>query len=249
MAVPLMTSRWSEQQRRYYDASAEEYAECFQQDNPYFRFVAGRFVRAIAPSAKERLLELGASGGRFTAPLLEAGCRVTAVDLSQKSLDFLAHRLRTHLGHGRLSLIADDAASLKRLEGERFDAVVGGHILHHIERLEAALKRSLELLRPGGRAVFLEPNPWNPLWAIQNTFDPTRSWSVERGQLRMFPGRVRRLFVQDGFESCRVECFGFFPPQALNRWPRLQAVDERLERVPLLRRLLTLNLFTARKTG
>ena len=73
-----MPSDWQDVQRRFYDATADEYDENFQQANPYFAFVLDRFLAAVDPRPGERILELGASGGRFTLPLLDCRCEPVA---------------------------------------------------------------------------------------------------------------------------------------------------------------------------
>jgi len=238
-----MRPEWEEAQREFYDSTADEYRESFQQSNPYFDFILERFLEAVGPRAGERVLELGASGGRFTVPLLEAGCRVTGVDISAKSIRYLERLTASHPRRGALTLIQEDAGSLARVEERDFDAVVGGHILHHVADVPTVLREARARLRPGGRAVFLEPNPWNPQWYVHVTFHPRRSWRVERGLLRVWPGRVRRAFLRSGFGSCRVTTFGCFPPFVLNLLPAARSLEAALARCWPLARLFTLNLF------
>src|SRR5229473_8534263 len=95
-----MPSDWQDVQRRFYDATADEYDENFQQANPYFAFVLDRFLEAVDPRRGERILELGASGGRFTLPLLDRGCRVTAVDISRRSIEYLERLTAEHPERG-----------------------------------------------------------------------------------------------------------------------------------------------------
>ena len=242
-----MGSDRREIQRKFYDATADEYRENFQQVNPYFTFVAERFLAVVAPRPGERVLELGASGGRFTVPLLAAGCHVTAVDISPRSIAYLERLVTNHPLRGNLTLLEDDAATLEKVPARDFDAVVGAHILHHLDDVEGALRAAWARLRPGGRAVFVEPNPWNPQWYVQVTIHPGRSWRVERGLLRMWPRGVRRAFLRAGFAGCRVSTFGCFPPFVLNAVPASRAWEAALERVAPLARTFTLNLFSAGK--
>lgn len=238
-----MRSDWRETQRRFYDSTAERYGAHFEQANPYFRFVLDRFLQTIAPRNGERILELGCSGGRFTLPLLERGCRVTGVDISPKTIEYLARAVEAHPRRGNLTLVEDDVTSLARVRGDDFDAVVGAHILHHVPEFERALVAARQRLRPGGRAVFLEPNPWNPLWYAQVTFHPGKSWRIERGLLDVWPSRVRRAFEAAGFRPVGVTSFGCFPPFILNWIPGADHAERALEGLPGLRRLFTLNLF------
>lgn len=242
-----MPSDWNESQQAYFDATADEYGDNFEQANPYFDFVSRRYLGAVAPRPGERLLELGTSGGRFTVPLLQAGCSVTGVDLSARSLAFLEKRLAGNPLLGKLRLLADDAAVLGKLDGGGFDAVAGAHILHHVSDVPAVLRQAFSRLRSGGRAVFLEPNPLNPLWYVHITVHPGKSWRVEKGLFGVWPWRIRKAFLDAGFKSCRVEPFGFFPPQVFERVAATERWEGSVERLPGLRPWLTLNLFVAEK--
>jgi len=240
-----MRADWRDVQRRFYDSTADQYRENFQQVNRYFDFVTARLLAAVDPRPGQRVLELGASGGRFTVPLLERGCRVTAVDISPRSIEYLDRLLAGHPKRGELTLVVDDASALGQVPRRDFDTVMGAHILHHVQDLDGLLARSRERLRPGGRVVFLEPNPWNPQWYVQVTLHPRRSWRVESGLLRVWPGRVRRQIADAGFAAVTVATFGCFPPFVLNLLPGATGLETALERVPPLARLFTLNLFSA----
>ena len=47
-----------------------------------------------------------------------------------------------------------------------------------------------QLVKPGGRVAFLEPNPLNPLYYIQMAVMPGMSWEGDGGIVRMRPRRV-----------------------------------------------------------
>ena len=168
---------------------------------------------------------------------------MTGVDISPKTIEYLARAVETHPRRGDLTLVEDDATSLARVGATDFDAVVGAHILHHVPEFERALVAARGRLRPGGRAVFLEPNPWNPLWYEQVTFHPGKSWRIERGLLDVWPGRVRRAFESAGFRPVGVTTFGCFPPVVLNWIPGADHAERVLEHSSGLRRFFTLNLF------
>jgi len=240
-----LSERWQDDQRRFYDATAAQYAEQFQDSNPYFRFVLEHFLAAVAPKPRERILEFGASGGRFTVPLLERGCQVTGIDISPKTLAYLAERVASHPHRADLTLVEDDISALRHLVPAEFDAVVGGHILHHVPDVAAVLRQARARVRPGGRVVFVEPNPWNPQWLVHLAIHPLRSWRIERGVYRMWPERVRVAFLDAGFATCTVVPFGCFPPFVLNLLPLATRVERALERYRPVARFFTLNLFVA----
>jgi len=236
---------WKDEQRVFFDKTAASYGVNFEQANPYLDFVLARYIGAISPRKGESILELGASGGRFTSPLLDAGARVCAMDISAKSLDYMREQLRGHSGFDRLEVLEDDVTDPQALGDRRFDALVGAHILHHVGDVGLALKTIRRYLKPGGRVVFLEPNPWNLLWYIQFTVHPGKSWRIERGIFHVWPSRVLRHFRDAGYARASIRCFGFFPPVFLNWVPGTRALESTLERLGPLSRLLTLNLFTA----
>jgi hypothetical protein len=76
---------------------------------------------------------------------------------------------------------------------------------------------------------------------------PRRSWRVERGIVRVWPGRVRSGFEAAGFIECRVTTVGCFPPFVHNIFPRSRKVEGWLGRWRALARTFTLNVFVARK--
>ncbi|MFA5139585.1 MAG: class I SAM-dependent methyltransferase [Elusimicrobiota bacterium] len=242
-----MSAEWTDAQKRYYDAFAQEYEKSFQQGNPYFEFVTEHWLEAIRPRAGERVLEFGASGGRFTMPLLEAGCRVTGVDLSPECLHYFERRMAAHPRKEHLTLREGDVTFLTQVEESGFDVVIGAHILHHVEDFGEALAQGCARLRSGGRSVFLEPNPWNLQWYAQNTFGRRRNWGIERGLLRVWPERVRRAFLTAGFRTCEVKTFGCFPPFVHNHFPACRRIESFLERHRSLAWWLTLNLYVAYK--
>ena len=63
-------------------------------------------VRAAAPQPGEAILEIGPGTGVLTERLLEAGCRVTAVELDSRLYSFLADR---YAAQANLRLIHNDA--------------------------------------------------------------------------------------------------------------------------------------------
>src|SRR6266446_5139153 len=69
-----MPSDWQDAQRRFYDATADEYDENFQQANPYFAFVLDRSLAAAGPRppgsdrARTRSTDSPAGSSRRTRP-------------------------------------------------------------------------------------------------------------------------------------------------------------------------------------
>jgi SAM-dependent methyltransferase len=180
--------------------------------------------------------------GRYTLLLAGRGLRMTGLDLSSVLLDRL---LDFNAGKHDLALVCADVETPPAELLGTFDAVVGFFTLHHLVDVERSMHGVRALLKPGGRVVFLEPNPLNPLYYLQVTFTPGMSWSAERGMLRMRPGPIAGAMAAAGLGDFGFERFGFLPPFLANlRWGgRAEAA---LERFPWWRANLPFQLFRGR---
>ena len=70
------------------------------------RRIIGRIISALAPGPGQRVVEIGPGGGALTAPLLDSGCELHAVELDRSLSAALTARFGTH---PRFSLYCDDA--------------------------------------------------------------------------------------------------------------------------------------------
>jgi SAM-dependent methyltransferase len=212
-------------------------------DSRYLQRHVDALVRFGGISTHHRILEVGCGMGRYTLLLASRGFRVEGLDLSP----VLIEKLRTYGGRSfDVPLYAADIEHPPAELAGSFDVVVALFALHHMEDLPGAFRAMRGLLKPGGRVVFLEPNPYNPLFYLQMLTTPGMSWAGDKGLLKM---RRRLLFDglrEAGFESPEMMRFGFLPPFAVNAHlgGRLEAV---LERMPFWRPLLPFQLFRARR--
>lgn len=191
----------------------------------------------------ERVLDIGCGMGRHSFVLAERGFSVEGLELSP----FHVKRMR-EFDNGRYNIPAycsDIVDHPAELDG-RFDALVGFFVLHHILDLETAFRSMSRLLRPGGRMVFVEPNPLNPLYYLQILFTPGMAWSAERGILNMRPEKLFTAMASAGLRAPALRRFGFFPPFLTNtNWgARAESI---LERPQLWRGLLPFQLFRCEK--
>lgn len=104
-------------------------------------------VRDGVPS---RVFEVGFGAGSMLRRFLDDGAQVAGVDPDQLGIDVdELVRAQGDLRTGGIEDVTD-------LPGEQ-DLVYGIHVLEHVTDPHAALRSSLELLRPGGRASFITP--------------------------------------------------------------------------------------------
>ncbi|HVS62674.1 MAG TPA: class I SAM-dependent methyltransferase [Thermoanaerobaculia bacterium] len=171
-------------------------------------------------------VELGADDCWASPLLLERGCRVVAVDITEH-LQLAASDLLEHPDHARLRA---DMNRLPILDGG-VDLVVAIAAAHHSWSLAQTFSEAHRVLRPGGRiALCCEPLPsWLRFLLGRRSGDAERRLGINEGWIRR--GRWLRLGRRAGFE---VELS--FP--SLDR----EAIRERLAE----RRLPTLLAPTAR---
>jgi len=189
----------------------------------------------------ERILEVGCGMGRHAFLLSERGFVVEGLELSS----FLIDRLREFDG-GRYNIpvyCGDIHRPPTELRGP-YDAVVGFFVLHHLADLSEAFKSMASLLRPAGKVVFLEPNPYNPLFYLQIFLTPGMSWDAERGLVRMRPRTLFPAMKAAGFTRMAIKRFGFFPPILANTtWGR--RVERILENFKPWHAILPFQIFKA----
>jgi len=176
-----------------------------------------------------RTLELGAGTGEFTRRLVESGCALVAVELSEAT----AERCRARVGDAA-EVVVGNIETGEGLEGRTFDAMVGVSVLHHVN-MKLCLQNTFSLLEAGGRFAFSEPNMSNPqVWAMKNLDFVARRLHETRHETAFRVKRLRRLFEDAGFEVTVCEPFDFLHPLTPKRLiaPVLRA-GRLLERTPL----------------
>ena len=111
-----------------------------------------------------RVLEIGCGTGLFTAMFAATGAQILAVDISPELLT--KARLR-NLPAAQVTFLEKRFEDCE-IDGP-FDAVIGSSVLHHLD-IDQAIERIKELLKPGGRIGFAEPNMLNPQVFLERKF-------------------------------------------------------------------------------
>lgn len=111
----------------------------------------------------ERVLEIGAGGGRFTQTLHAIGARVVVADLSGVQLD-INRRNAEPLGYAPSVEAWEraDVCAMPQFADASFDAVVayGGPLSYALERRDAAAAECRRVLKPGGALLASVMSMW-----------------------------------------------------------------------------------------
>lgn len=236
-----------ERERDFHDAIARDLdlAALAGQQQP------DRLDRSLLDLAGEvrgrMVLDAGCGQGDLTVHLLQQGARVTALDVSPGMVDVVrrrAQQIRTEAG-----MLATVAAPLEQsgLPDAGFDLVLGKFILHHVD-IHSGARELRRLLRPGGRAIFIENAGDNALLSFARNRVAGR-WGVprlgtedEHPLTREDVDELRAVFAEVTTHYPVFEFLVLFDRQVLRfRYPRasrmIRGVDNAVHRlVPRLRR-------------
>ncbi len=109
----------------------------------------------------KKVLDCGCGNGFMTTVLAKHGAQVTAIDISEKSVELTRNRALVNGVSDNVKTVVMDFEDLE-FEDESFDFVVGNFVLHHIE-IDKTGPEIKKVLKPGGKAVFIETSAQNKL--------------------------------------------------------------------------------------
>jgi SAM-dependent methyltransferase len=173
------------------------------------------------------ILDSGCGDGFVAELLRERVGQVVAVDVE---------RFETWRDGPGLTFRVADAETLP-FEDRTFDVVHSKDSLHHMGSPDRALAEYRRVLKPGGSALIIEANRYNP------TFFPhmTLAGGHEHFTRRLFRKLVRAVFPRARFDAFEAH---YVPP--LERVLGVQhAIEEMLEWLPPARPLLAYNFAVA----
>ena len=116
------------------------------------------------------VLEFGCGPGFFAPFLASRGANVTGIDISDTAIEQAREKAAREGVKGNLTLRVMNAEKLE-FPDQSFDLICGVAILHHLD-LNKAYGEIARTLKPGGRAVFLEPLGHNPIINLYRKMTP-----------------------------------------------------------------------------
>ncbi|HMO56050.1 MAG TPA: class I SAM-dependent methyltransferase [Roseiflexaceae bacterium] len=128
--------------------------------------------------AGARILDLGCGDGENTLYFAERGAQICAIDISAGQVGVTRQRVARAGYSAQVSVQQMSGEYLGFADGT-FDYVFGHSVMHHTD-LAITRNEIRRILRPGGRAIFLEPLDHNPLLQIFRRLTPNRRTPTER---------------------------------------------------------------------
>lgn len=156
--------------------------------------------RLLADVNGLHVLEYGCGPGDIAFAAAQMGAFAHGIDISPVAIE----QARVHAAEAGLhATFSVDNAEQTSFPDSSFDRIGGSGILHHLD-LDRAYAEIARLLRPGGRAVFLEPLGHNPLINAYRNRTPLLRTEDEHPLLRNDLRACERYFssVRPRFFHC-----------------------------------------------
>lgn len=190
------------------------------------------------------ILDIACGWGPYTIPLLRRGHRITATDISEKSLAMLKKRADAEGLSAGLCVdnnSFEDAEGVKKYNG-MFDRVICLGGVHHFdpEKRDMIVRNMSSALKRGGYMVLLEPNPLNPFYypgflyswiARQSNF----RWYVDKNFIHSNARNLKRLLEKCGLNDIEARGYAFLPSLLARNCACVLNVNDFLLKVPVLR--------------
>ncbi len=182
--------------------------------------------------AGQRVLEIGCGTGNFTEIFARTGAQIVAVDISP---DLLEKALARGLPAGQVQFIQQRFEDCDA--NGSFDAVIGSSILHHLD-IQLAFSKIFDLLKPGGRLSFGEPNMLNPQVFLERRFyfiKPLFGY-VSPDETAFLRWSLRTQMMDFGFENVEIKPLDWLHPLVPSALIGLvTGVEKQLEKTPIFR--------------
>ncbi len=174
----------------------------------------------------KRVLEIGCGIGTDTINFARNGAPVTAVDLSEKSLEMARTRAEVYGLADRIRFFHGSAEQLEQVvPPEPFDLVYSFGVIHHTPHPERVLAQLKNYVRPGStvKIMVYHRYSWKVLWILM-TYGKCQFWKLTELVARYSEAEtgcpvtysyskseLRSLMERSGFRVKEVQAEHIFP--------------------------------------
>ena len=123
----------------------------------------------LSNSSNKDVMEYGCGKGTYAFLLAKHSARVTGIDISEVAIN-MAKTQAKEQGIENIEFLEQDAEAMD-FDDSRFDLIFGTSILHHLN-LDLSLREISRVLKPAGKAVFIEPLGHNLLINLYRKLTP-----------------------------------------------------------------------------
>lgn len=150
-----------------------------------------------------RILDYGCGVGWLSIDLVKEGAaEVYGIDISQELVE-KARDLAEAKGVLEKIHFAKMPAENLTFADNSFDLILGSAILHHTE-LKQAVKNIFRVLKPGGRALFIEPMNENIFLKVWRVATPWRRSSAERALVNKDLQLIKNFFPAGNYQFFKL---------------------------------------------
>jgi len=222
-----------------YDVKNDGRQRTMKKKAAYIAAMIGRAGGARPPS----VIEIGCGTGLFTERLAELlpAATIMATDAFPAMIEKAGPRLARFANVRLAQYDAEEELSAD----QRFDAVCGCDIIHHIDDPVKAMRAWLQVMKPGGQLAFFESNGINPALLLRTYGRP------EEARLTLSrPHNLRRWLAEAGWRGIEIDYAAIHLPNAPPAaWQLIDRIEELMHRIPPLRSIAGGLLIGARAPG
>ena len=174
----------------------------------------------------KRVLEIGCGIGTDTMNFARNAASVTAVDLSEKSLEMARKRAEVYGLTGRIRFFHGSAEQLDQImPPETFDLIYSFGVIHHTPHPDRVLEQVRKYVHPGSTAKIMvyHRHSWKVFWILM-TYGKGRFWRLSEIVARHSEAEtgcpvtytytkreLRELLERHGFKVTQMQVEHIFP--------------------------------------
>lgn len=172
--------------------------------SPALRAPYRHLEQLLGECAGKRILDFGCGHGIFSVAPAKQGARVVGVDISPRSLAFAHRRSTREQVSGRTQFCVGDCERLP-FPDRTFDIVMSCGVLSCLN-LRSGVAEVARVLRPDGRAIFVDTLGHNPVMNLRRKWAKWRGHRTDWTTQHILTVPDLRIFEQQ-FSRCTVRPF------------------------------------------